>query len=84
MCKIHPYGGEFCNILIFSLLRALLVVLFNSLQALLVVMFNSLQALLVVLFNSLRALLAVMPSRFEYNLSIATIPCSKQLPQFSS
>ena len=73
MYKIHPYGGKFCNILIFNLLWALLVVLFNSLQALLVVLFNSLQALLV-----------VMPSRFGYNLSIVTIPYSKQLPQFSS
>ena len=37
MYKIHPYRGEFCNILIFNLLQALLVVLFNSMQALLVV-----------------------------------------------
>ena len=34
--------------------------------------FSLLQALLVVLFNSLSALLAVIPSRFEYNLAIAT------------
>ena len=73
MYKIHPYRGEFCNVLIVKSLLALLAVLFNSLQALLVVLFNSLQALLV-----------VMPSRFEYNLDIATVPCSKQLPQFSS
>ena len=73
MYKIHTYRGGFCNILIFNLLRALLAVLFNSLQVLLVVLFNPLQALLV-----------VMPSRFGYNLAIATIPCSKQLSQFSS
>ncbi len=35
-------------------------------------------------FNSLQTLLVVMPSRFEYNFAIATIPCSKQLSQFSS
>ena len=73
MYKIHVCRGEFCNILRFSLLQALLVVLFNSLPA-----------LLVVLFNSLQALLAVIPSRFEYNLAITTGPSSKQLPQFLS
>ena len=49
-----------------------------------ILIFNSLHDLLVVLFSSLQALLVVMPSKFEYNLAIATGPCLKKLPQFSS